>query len=92
MAFVMNTATQNNATAANNEAWKSGGFLNFYLPTENGEQKKLGAIGLRLNNEDEDALRQWLDADPANLEKLVQHLTVVYRSAEKKPGSGFKLG
>lgn len=91
MAFVMNTRTQAD-TAANNEAWRAGGFLNFYLPTENGETKKLGAIGLRLNNEDEDALRQWLDADPANLEKLAQHLTVVYRSAERKPGSGFKLG
>lgn len=90
MAFVMNNRNQQQETAE--ESWKAGGFLNFYLPTENGETRKLGAISLRLSNEDEDALRQWLDADPANIETMAKHLTVIYRSAAKKPGSGFKLG
>ena len=91
MAFVMNNQQQQQQQESV-ETWKAGGFLNFYLPTEAGGTKKLGAISLRLHNEDENALRQWLDADPANVETLVKHLTVVYRSAEKQPGSGFKLG
>lgn len=84
-----NTAAAN---AQTNESWKARGFLNFYLPTQSGKDRKLGAISLKLSSEDEVKLAEWLEADEANSAKLMARIKLVYRSSEKQEGSGFDLG
>jgi hypothetical protein len=79
------------ATTQANDSWKARGFLNFYLPTQSGKDRKIGAISLKLSSEDETKLAEWLEADEGNSAKLMARIKLVYRSAEKQEGSGFSL-
>lgn len=56
---------------------KAVGYINFYLPssTETGK-KKLGAIALRAGTSNEVALSNWLQANPENINILLQKLIV----------------
>lgn len=91
MAFQRSNTTAAN-TQATNDSWKARGFLNFYLPTQSGKDRKIGAISLKLSSEDEVKLAEWLEADEANAAKLMARIKLVYRSSEKQEGSGFDLG
>jgi hypothetical protein len=71
--------------------WQKDGYLNLYLPTEDGGKRKLGAIGLRLSNENEAKLLQWLEENPENVEKLMAMLILEYNSAKPTAGTGFLL-
>lgn len=73
------------------DSWKATAFLNFYIPRENGEDGKLGAIKLLLANEDHVKLAAWLLKDEANVAKFMSRVKLVVRSAEKAPGTGFAL-
>ena len=90
MAF--NAATVSSATAQpTNDSWKAQGFLNFYLPTQDGKRKKLGAIPLKESKADEKRLLAWLNEDPARAEKILAAMIVEYGSATPQEGSGFAL-
>lgn len=80
------------ANSSTDDSWKSAGFINIYVPTKDGGRRKLGAIGLRDDKEQEKTLREWLEADPANLAKLQAKLIVEYNSAEPRAGTEFDLG
>jgi len=47
MAFNQSNAQRTETTQANSDSWKAQGFLNLYLPSKNGQRKKLGAIPLK---------------------------------------------
>lgn len=92
MAFNSNAARSNDrSNNTNNDQWKAQGFLNFYLPSENGGRAKLGAIALKDGTKNSAALLAWLEADEDNAAKLLSSLIVEFRSAEPAAGSGFKL-
>lgn len=81
MAFVQNRNNSNN-----DSDWKADGFLNFYLPTQDG-RAKVGAIALRKNRDKESQLIDWLNADPANVQKLLNKLVLEFNPVnEAKPG------
>lgn len=60
MAFQLDTGASNNNNARTGTYEKAASFINFYLPSTNGGQAKLGAIGLKLSNEGEKALHEFL--------------------------------
>lgn len=83
--------TNNNGIPANKKAV---GFLNFYLPTENGGKRKIGAAGIALReaNANEAKLAEWLGADPeARIQLLLKTLIVEYNTVEPAEGAGFVL-
>jgi hypothetical protein len=86
MAFQTNNVAAFNQSVASNEKpeWKSDRFINISIPTADGTEIKLGAIGLKLNDPNHADLIAWLDADEKNIEVLMKNLIVRYRSAEKK--------
>lgn len=93
MAFNPANVTSATATPAPvNDSWKAQAFLNFYLPRQDGSRAKLGAIGLKMAKPNEKTLIEWLNADPANIQKLVNKLEVEFKSVEPTEGSGFDLG
>ena len=73
------------------ESWKAQGFINLYLPRKNGERAKLGTIPLRDSRDNEAALRAWLEADEANITKLMEKLTIEYRPAQGDESTGLDL-
>jgi len=86
MAFFANTA------AASNVAFeKASGFINISLPTKGGSTRKLDAIRLRDSVPAEKALREWLEADAGNIEKLKEVMLLDYRNATPSKGSEFAL-
>lgn len=90
MAF--NTAAVVNTTpSAQNESWKAQGFLNFYLPSQDGKRKKLGAIGLKEGKPNEKKLLEWLNEDPARAQVILSKLIIEYQSATPSDGTGFDL-
>ena len=90
MAFNTNAARSNN-DATKNDSWKAQGFLNFYLPTENGGKRKLGAIALKASKESEAELVEWLNADPSRAQKILAKLMIDYQEAKRGEGTGFAL-
>lgn len=87
MAFFANTA----AALANNTFEKASGFINISLPTKGGSTRKLDAIRLRDSVPAEKALREWLEADAGNIEKLKEVMLLDYRNATPSKGSEFAL-
>jgi hypothetical protein len=71
--------------------WKASGFVNIYLPTQNGGEFKLGAVPLKDSVANAKTLREWLEASPENIEKLIPKIRFEYRSATPKEGSGIAL-
>jgi hypothetical protein len=88
MAFNTNAAA---APVANNDSWKAQGFLNLYLPSKNGERRKLGAIPLKESKPNEKALLEWLNEDPSRVLKIMEKLVIEYQSAVPAEGNGFDL-
>lgn len=92
--IIMAYAPNNSAPAATtqNTAWKASGFLNFFLPTQGGKPRKLGAIALKDSNVNEKRLLDWLNENPTeNAAKLLAAITVEYRSAEPTESAGFVI-
>jgi DNA gyrase/topoisomerase IV subunit B len=91
MAFNRNTSAQNNQ-AQDNDNWKAQGFINLYLPSkEEGKQRKIGAIPLRVSKAGEKQLLEWLQADPANAKKLAEKLIVDFQEAQASEKAVFAL-
>lgn len=79
MAFTPATAQP---AAQSNDNWKADAFLNFYIPTKDGGQKKLGAIPLKLSKANEKQLIEWLQQDPeGHAQKLVNKISMNFQSA-----------
>lgn len=96
MAFQLNNntnAAQSNGNNQANDNWKAQGFLNFYLPSKDGGQKKLGAIPLRVSKPFEKQLLDMIAAEgeEAVLTKLLDKIILNYQSAEVDPDNGFDL-
>ena len=73
-------------------SWKAQGFINISLPSKDGKSnRKLGAIPLRDSNVNEKTLREFLEADPANLDKVLSKFVLDYQNATPAEGSGFDL-
>ena len=75
----------------NDTAWKAQGFLNFYLPADNGTKIKLGFIGLKESNANQKLLMDWLAADPKNVTEMLARITVDYQSASQVGKPKFSL-
>lgn len=90
MAF--NTANAAPASTASNDSWKAQGFLNFYLLDKQGKERKVGAIGLKESKANEKQLMEWLESDPANIDKFSEKLICKYQSAVPVEGNAFDLG
>jgi len=92
-----NQAPQGNNVSAIPANRKAFGFLNLYLPGQNGERKKLGTIQLKENTPNEKALAVWLAADgneelhEKRLDQLVNSIIVDFNLADKGAGNGFAL-
>lgn len=83
MAFQNRNSNNNGNSDAD---WKADGFINFYLPTADG-RAKVGAIALRKSRDKEAQLLEWLNADPANVQKLLKKLVIEFNPVnEAKPG------
>lgn len=90
MAF--NTAAVTASTSnTQNDSWKAQGFLNFYLPSQDGKRKKLGAIGLKMSKPNEKSLLEWLNEDPSRAQVILSKLVIEYQSAQPADGTGFDL-
>jgi hypothetical protein len=75
------TVDSNDTSSAKDTSWKSAGFINFYLPAEDGTRIKLGAVGLKTENDNHKLLMDWIAKDPANVTKLLSMLQVDFQSA-----------
>jgi DNA gyrase/topoisomerase IV subunit B len=91
MGFKTNNGSNNNQQD-NNDNWKAQGFINLYLPSkEEGKQRKIGAIPLRISKASEKQLLEWLKADPANAKKLAEKLIVDFQEAVASETAVFAL-
>jgi hypothetical protein len=91
MAFNTNAGATTTA-AVKDDSWKAQGFLNLYLPTKDGKQRKLGAIPLRASNVNEAPLLAWLNEDPERVQIILDKLIMSYQSATPAEGTGFDIG
>lgn len=85
MAFDRNRSNgnTNNAQAqGNDDNWKAQGFINLYLPGSEGKDRKIGAIPLKVSKAAEKQLLDYLNADPANVDKLAAKIKLTFQSAE----------
>lgn len=88
--FKTNTAAAPpNQDQAENTAWKAQGFINLYLPSENGGRKKLGAIPLKMAKKNERQLLEWLMEDPTRVNRIASQIQMDFQAVDQ--GSGFKL-
>ncbi len=81
----MGFQTENNQSTNNSKADAPTGYINFYIPSRDGSRKKLGAIALKDSNANQKALREWLDADDENIQKLLNALVAEYTSVSGAP-------
>jgi hypothetical protein len=91
MAFASN-AVQSAPSNTSNENWKAQGFLNFYLPSKNGQRRKLGAIPLKETKVNEKQLLAWLNEDPSRVAQILSKLELEYQSAAANDEHAFDLG
>lgn len=96
MAFTQsNAAPANaNATSTNDEKWKAQGFVNVYMDVEKKgktSRMKVGVLPLKDSVELHKLMREWLEKDEGNAQKLLSRFVLEYRSAEPQRGD-LKLG
>jgi hypothetical protein len=84
--------TETTKPANTNDSWKAQGFLNFYLPTQDGGRRKLGAIPLKDSKPNEKTLLAWLNEDPTRVQMIINKLELEYQPAQQAEGTGFALG
>ena len=83
-----------NAAASNNQntSWMADAFINFSVPRKDGTAKKLGAIGLKCDRDEETAtLVAWLSEDPARVQKLMEKMIIDFRLAKTEHKGGLDL-
>lgn len=82
----------NESNTSNDESWKSDAFINLYLPTPSGGQRKVGSIGLKMSKMHEKALIEALQngGDDA-VNRLVGKLSATFNLADGSSSEGFDL-
>jgi hypothetical protein len=75
-----------------NDSWKAVGFINLYLPTVGGKEKKLGAIPLRASRPAEKELSDWLNKKAENVASMASVLVVEFNDSEASNADQFDLG
>jgi len=84
-----NTSAQSNQQ---NNNWKADAFINFSVPRKDGTAKKLGAISLKCDRDEETAtLVAWLSEDPSRIQKLMEKMVIDFRLAKQDHKGGLDL-
>lgn len=87
--------TNDNAASSSNVSTfeKAKGFINIYLPSKDGGQRKLGAIPLRASKVFEKQLLDLIEKEGEVdvMSRLLDKIILNYQSAEVDPAAGFDL-
>jgi len=93
-----NQNTKNGQSQSNNDrdASKAVGFINIWLPTKDGGKRKVGAIPLRGNKDNEVSLAEYLgtgteEEQAAKLANFVGKIKIDFQSSTPTEGSAFDL-
>ena len=92
--MALNFAPRNTPAAAAqpNNNWKADAFINFSVPRKDGTAKKLGALALKCDRDEETAyLVAWLAEDPARVEVLMERMIIDFRLAKTEHKGGLAL-
>lgn len=73
-----NNQTKGNTKSNAGSQGQAAGFINISLPNGRGGKRKVGSIFLFDDKVDHRQLREWLEADPANVAKFVSQMIVEY--------------
>ena len=90
MAFAIKSTVK--SSTVSNDSWKAVGFINLYLSTVGGKEKKLGALPLRASRSAESELNAWLNAKAENIAKMASQLIVEFNDSEASHADLFDLG
>lgn len=66
------------------------GYLNFSLPSKDGNWKKLGSISVSIKSTNQKVLTEWLLADPTRALKLLPKMKIDFQPA-KSEGREFDM-
>ena len=92
MAIDLNSRNTSAAQSNQNTNWKADAFINFSVPRKDGTAKKLGAIALKCDKDEETAtLVAWLAEDPTRIEKLISKMVIDFRLAKTDHKGGLDL-
>lgn len=90
--MALNFNSRNAAAQSNQNSWKADAFINFSVPRKDGTAKKLGAISLKCDRDEETAtLVAWLAEDPNRVQKLMEKMLVDFRLAKQDHKGGLDL-
>ena len=93
MAFNPSTSPASTTTAGNDKFKKADRFLNLYITGLDGKPIKISFIGLHADVPAENAIIEYLDANPDKTADVLSAMTADYRSAAPtKVFAGFKFG
>lgn len=84
-----NNSGSNTSNAATKK--KALGYINIYLPTRNGEQRKVGAIALFNDDPRHVELNKFLEESEDNQQKFSDKIIIGYNSTTPAAGSEFDL-
>ena len=78
----------NNSNNSGNADWKADAFLNLFLPRKDGSRMKLGFAALKMSQQDQAQLINWIKEDPeAHIEILKAKLVIEFKEvAEASAG------
>ncbi len=78
----------NNSNNSGNADWKADAFLNLFLPRKDGSRMKLGFCALKMSQQDQAQLVNWIKEDPeGHLEILKAKLVIEFKEvAEASAG------
>ena len=83
-----------NAPAQTNQNtnWKADAFINFSVPRKDGTAKKIGALSLKCDRDEETAtLVAWLAEDPNRVQILMEKMIIDFRLAKTEHKGGLDL-
>ena len=87
------SSTASSTTTGNDKFKKADRFLNLYITGLDGKPIKVSFIGLHADVPHEQAIIEYLDANPDKTSDVISAMTADYRSATPvKAFAGFKFG
>ena len=90
--MALNFNSRNAAAQSNQNSWKADAFINFSVPRKDGTAKKLGAISLKCDRDEETAtLVAWLAEDPNRVQILMEKMIIDFRLAKTEHKGGLDL-
>lgn len=82
--FAIEGNKNQSSESTGNDKWKADAFLNVYIPSKNGSEKKVGAIKLYKNKANDRQVIDFLSADEGNLEILKSKLILKFTNMEDR--------